>query len=192
MSALKLRARSAASVREKRPALTRECGMTFVEVLIVLILLSIIALVSLSYASSWIRREKVRSSAYVIQTHLQMARVEAMSRNRDTRFTIDEDSGTIQVVDLVDPSDNSDDVVITTVELPSEIEFDRPDGGSSISLNNLSGNVYEATFRQDGVVTSGSGDVCIAKDEAYKRVSVYVAGGVHVRSWRDGQWVEGS
>jgi Tfp pilus assembly protein FimT len=166
--------------------------MTFFEVMIVMLLLAIISAIGVSFASSWVRRERMRSSAFVIQTHMQMARVESMSRNRNCRFTIDTSNNEVQVIDLMDPSDNTDDVVITTTLLPVEIEFDRPDAGSAITINNLSGSIYETTFQQDGVVSSGSGDVIIATDDAYKRVSVYVAGGVHMRSWRAGGWAEGS
>ena len=167
-------------------------GMTFFEVIVVMAVLAIISAIGVSFASSWVRRERMRSAAFVIQTHMQMARVEAMSRNRDCRFTIDTSNNEVKVIDLMDPANNADDVEITTTLLPVEIDFDRPDTGSAITLNNLSGTVWETTFQQDGVVSSGSGDVFIATDEAYKRVSVYVAGGVHMRSWRAGGWAEGS
>ncbi len=170
----------------------RERGLTLLEVIAVMTIMGIIAAIGVTYASSWIRREQMRSSAYVIQTHMQMARVEAMSRNRDCRFVIDDSDGSIRVIDLNDPSDTTDDILIASAELPTAINFQRPDVGSPITLNNVSGTLWETTFRQDGVVSSGSGSVHIATDDLYRKVSVYVAGGVHLQTWDGSTWIEGA
>lgn len=169
-----------------------ETGLTILEVLAVMTIMGIIAAIGISYASNWIRREQMRSSAYVLQTHLQMARVEAMSRNRDCRFQIDTSDGSIQVLDLNDPSDTTDDILIARTELPVTVQFARPDVGAPVTLNNISGSLYETTFRQDGVVTSGNGSIHISSDDLYRKISVYVAGGVHLQTWDSSSWAEGA
>jgi len=180
-----------AASREERRRRTSELGVSLFEIMIVMVLLSILSAIGVSFATTYIRKERMRSAAYVVQTHMQMARIEALSRNRNCRFTIDDSDGTIEVLDLMDPADASDDVVISSTQLPTEIAFDRPDAGSPISLNNISGTIYETTFQQDGVVSSGDGDICMKIDEDYRRVSVYVAGGVHMSRWHLGVWAEG-
>ena len=167
-------------------------GVSLIETLALLMLTSIIVAMSINYSLGLLVRERLRSSAYSIYAQLKNARMEAMSRNRSCRFLIDTGSRTVQVVDLNDPGTSSDDEVFTTVTLPSAIAFVQPDGSPSVTLNPVSSGVYETVFSSTGVVTSGSGELVLNMQDQYRRVSVFVAGGLRISTWTGLGWEEGA
>ena len=179
---------------ERRPSrfLANERGASIVEIMIVVLLASFVVLITAQFTQKWIQRESMRSASFLLQTHMQLARTEAITRNRACRFQIDDTTREITVWDLNDPGINSDDILITEIDFPEGVDFALPVSGSAITLNNISGNLYEATFDSNGVVTSGSGYIAIAAGDAYRRVSIYVAGGVGMERWQASSWEMGS
>jgi len=169
-----------------------ERGFSLVELVIVMVLAGLLITAGVVFALPWIAREEIRSAAYALQTHLQLARVQAATRNRDCAFVLDAQAGLMQVVDLNDPSNNSDDTLITSARLPRTVAFADPTGGSPITLTLLSGSIYRATFAADGSVASGAGVVTLSGGDRYERLTLFGAGGVRTDTWDGTAWRAGS
>src|SRR5262249_6212851 len=106
----------------------REHGRTFVELLIVLGLIGIAMMVAIYFSFDWFGREDSRGAAYTIETFLNMARMEAISRNQVCRFVIDTSAKTLDVYDLVDPLSATDDIQLAHAELPAKVSVAAPSG----------------------------------------------------------------
>jgi prepilin-type N-terminal cleavage/methylation domain-containing protein len=168
-------------------------GMTFVELVVVLALAGMVILVAGRFALPWLGRETMRSAVYNVQTFLQLARVEAITRNRECRFEIDIATSVVRVYDRMDPADLADDVLLRSVQLDDAVDFSRPGGGAAVTLSQIGATTrYEAVFRQDGVVTAGIGDIVMVGGSRYERISVFGAGGTQVERWDNGAWHVGS
>ena len=81
--------------------MSNQRGMTLIEVLVVLVLSAVAILAISMYAIPWIARETVRSAVYDVQHYMQLAKIEAVSRNRDCRFTVDTANRTLAVFDTM-------------------------------------------------------------------------------------------
>ena len=172
--------------------MSKQRGFTLIELLVVLMLAGLLLLAVGSYALPWLRRESMRSAIYDVQTFLQLARVEAITRNRECRFEIDTATSVVRVYDRMDPADLTDDVLLRSAQLDDSVDFARPGGGAAVTLSALSASTFEAVFRQDGVVTVGIGDIVMLGGSRYERVSVFGAGGTQVERWDKGAWHVGS
>ncbi|MGH9868540.1 MAG: GspH/FimT family pseudopilin [Candidatus Polarisedimenticolia bacterium] len=169
-----------------------ERGSTIAESMVVLLLTGILLATTASYSVSWLGREDLRHAASEIRTQLQAARAHAISRNRATQFRLNTTTRQIQVYDLVDPSDLTDDILLATASLPKKVTFARPDSGSTVTLPVLSGTTYQATFESNGSVSSTPGLVCLSGGERFDRVTLFAAGGVKLEKWADSAWTIGS
>ena len=169
-----------------------ERGMSLAEVTIVMVLVAIITTAVATYSIPWLGREEMRGAVYTIQEYLQLARVQAVSRNRDCRFLIDSGSRRVSVVDLNDPSTGSDDISLYSATLSSRVTFVRPDTGSAVTLAAVSGSLYQATFASDGSVSAGAGLIAVQGGDGNYRINLYGAGGVRVERWNGSSWVAGS
>ncbi len=141
---------------------------------------------------AWIGREAARSAVYSIQTQLQLARMQAVSRNRVCQFTIDTATRQVQVVDLNDLSTSADDVVLSNVTVSARISFARPDGTTPVTLASVSGTRYQATFTQDGAVSQGAGVISVAGGDGFEQLTLYGAGGIRLERWNGSAWVNPS
>ena len=169
-----------------------ERGMSLAELTIVMVLVAIITTAVATYSIPWLGREEMRGAVYTIQEYLQLARVQAVSRNRDCRFLIDSGSRQVFVVDLNDPSTGSDDISLYSATLSSRVTFARPDTGSAVTLAAVSGSLYQATFASDGSVSAGAGLIAVQGGDGNYRINLYGAGGVRVERWTGSSWVAGS
>ncbi|MDX1389316.1 MAG: GspH/FimT family pseudopilin, partial [Acidobacteriota bacterium] len=161
-----------------------ERGLTMLELLVVLTLAGILLVTTLTFALSWISRESMRGAVYDVQTFLQLARAEAIGRNQDCRFVIDTAAGRLWVMDSMDTSTRTDDVVIEQRRLPSDVRIERPDVGSPVTFTQIgTTDSYEVVFDPDGIVESGAGEAVLFGGDRYGKISVYSAGGVHVERW---------
>lgn len=168
-------------------------GMTLIEVMLVVAVASLVLMTTAAYSVPWIAREKMRGAIYDVQLYMQLARVEAVSRNTDCRMVVDTAGGTLQVLDSVGTAGIYDDILLYTRSLPELVEFDRPDSGSAVTLSQIgSSDSYQAIFSSDGTVTSGIGVVVLQGAEQYGKVSVFGAGGTQVEKWTNGAWHVGS
>jgi len=170
-----------------------EKGMTLIETLLVVAVASLALMATAAYSVPWIAREKMRGAVYDVQLYMQLARVEAVSRNTDCRMVLDTSGGTIQVLDSNGTTTTVDDILLYSRSLPTSIAFARPGGGSAVTLSQIgSTDSYQAIFTSNGTVTSGIGEVVIHGAEQYGKVSVYGAGGTQVEKWTNGAWHVGS
>ncbi|MDX1388459.1 MAG: GspH/FimT family pseudopilin [Acidobacteriota bacterium] len=170
-----------------------ERGITMIELLVVVTLGLLIVTATAATALPWIARERMRSAIYDVQTFVQIARVEAVSRDQDCRFVIDTDARDLWVMDSVGTSTRTDDVVLHSRKLPDWIEIDRPDAGAAVTMQQIgTTDSYEVVFTSDGIASSGAGEVCLFGGERYGRLTVFGAGGVLVERWDGSSWNEGS
>jgi len=150
--------------------------------------LTLALLATASYSIPWIAREKARGGAYELQTYLQLARVEAVSRNRPCLFFLDPTARTFEVTDTQGTPFTTDDIVLHSSRLPSNVSLARPDGGSVVTLPIL-GSGYAALLTPDGMVSGSAGAVHLFGGDRHVRISLYLAGGVHVDRWDGSAWV---
>jgi hypothetical protein len=118
--------------------------------------------------------------------------MQAVSRGRSCRFLVDTASRKLQVIDLNDPANATDDITIASTTLPSRITFSHPTGAAAATLESHSGTWYRATFGADGSVAAGAGSVFIKGGDRFDRVTVYGAGGTRVERWSGAAWQVGS
>ena len=167
-------------------------GITLVELLVVIVLASVSLLAISMYAVPWIARETVRGAVYDVQHYMQLAKIEAVSRNRDCRFTVDTANGTLAVYDTVGTAGLGDDIELYTATLATAVSFARPDAGAAVTINQIGGgDVYQSVFNSDGIVTLGTGEVVLLAGSRYNRLQVFGAGGVQVSKWNGSAWKVG-
>ena len=169
-----------------------EAGMSLAEITVVMVLMSIVVVAAATYSVPWLGREDMRGAIYQAQEFMQLARAQAITRNRDCQFRIDTASRMVSVVDLNDPSTSADDITLNTATLSSRITFARPDSGSAVTLASVSGSLYQATFASNGSVASGAGLVSVQGGDGNYRINLFAAGGVRVERWDGSSWVAGS
>ena len=169
-----------------------ERGMSLAELTVVMVLVAVVTTAVATYSIPWLGREEMRGAVYTIQEYLQLARVQAVSRNRDCRFLIDSASRQVSVVDLNDPATSSDDILLYSATLSSRVTFARPDTGAAVTLASVSGNLSQATFASDGSVSAGAGLIAVQGGDGNYRINIYGAGGLRVERWNGSAWVAGS
>jgi Tfp pilus assembly protein FimT len=164
--------------------------MTLFELVLVVSVASVAVVATATYTLPWIARERSRSAVYDVQSYLQLARIEAVSRNRNCRFVVDTSTRIVQVFDGNGTSSTSDDTLLYESSLPSQVQFARPDSGSAVTLSQIgSTSQFETVFTSDGIVLQGTGEVAVFGGNEYNRVLVYGAGGVTVDRWSGSGWV---
>ncbi len=166
--------------------------MTLFELLMVLSIGALVLVAAITTTVAWIGREAARSAVYSIQTQMQLARMQAVSRNRVCRFTVDTATRRVQVIDLNDVSTSTDDVVLSDVTVSAKISFERPDGSTPVTLYSPGGTLYQATFTSDGAVSQGAGVVSVRGGERFEQLTLFGAGGVRLDRWNGSAWVIGS
>jgi Tfp pilus assembly protein FimT len=168
-----------------------ERGASLVETLVVLALAGVALAAGTNTSIDWMAREEMRSSVYSVQTYLQTARLQAVSRNRSCQFRVDASTRRIEVLDLNNPLSPTDDILLSQTTLSPKVSFARPDSGSPITLGLSSGTTYQATFTPDGIVTSGVGTIAILGGTRYDRIDLYAAGGTKIWRWDGASWAAG-
>lgn len=166
--------------------------MSLAEVTVVMVVAAIVVAAAATYSIPWLGREEMRGAIYEVQQLLQLARVQAITRNRACRFQVDTGSRTIAVYDLNEVADATDDLLLHRATLSSRVSFARPDTGSAVTLASLGGDLYGATFSSDGSVSAGAGLVALQGGDGSYRISLYGAGGVRVERWDGSAWAPGS
>jgi prepilin-type N-terminal cleavage/methylation domain-containing protein len=169
-----------------------ERGYTLAEILVALMIGGLLLAAGTTTTVAWIGREESRSAVYLLQTLVQSARMQAISRHRSCQIKLDTSTRLIQVIDLNDPSNATDDVTVTSVTLSPRLSFARPDGSTPVTLSLVSGTTYQTTFGSDGAVTQGSGVITVFGGDRYEQLTVYGAGGVRLDRWNGSAWQVGS
>lgn len=171
----------------------RQRGMTLIEMMIVVAFASLILVAVAAYTVPWLAREGMRSAVYDVQTFMQLARIEAVSRNHACRFVINTDNGRVRVFDTNGTNPTGDDVMLYERTLPSSVSFARPDAGAPVTLSQIgASDEYQTVFTSDGIVALGPGEVVLLGGQRYGRVSVFGAGGIQVERWNGSTWHVGS
>jgi Tfp pilus assembly protein FimT len=166
--------------------------MSLIELIVVVALASIAVAIAVAYSTPWIARESMRSAANDVQSFLQLAKIEAVSRNHDCRFVVDTASGALEVWDSMGTPDISDDVRLHTGALPTSVSIERPDTGSPVTLEQVGGSPsYQTMFASDGLVSAGVGGVFLHGGDGFGRVEVRAAGGVEIQHWNGTGWHAG-
>jgi prepilin-type N-terminal cleavage/methylation domain-containing protein len=166
----------------------RQAGFTMPEILAVLAVMALVGGIAITYVVPWLGREAGRGAVYQVQQAMQIARAQAIARNRDTRLVVDAATRQIAVIDLNDPSNLTDDLLVHNLTLPKNVRFWRPDTGSAVTLTFVSTNLYQATFTSDGSVT-GAGIVALTGGSGSYRITLYGAGGTAIERWAGSSWV---
>lgn len=168
-------------------------GFSLLELLFVILMLSVIMVLVAMFALPAVGREAARGAVHDVQTFMQLARIESITRNRECRFVIDSGSRALRVMDTMGTAgDLTDDVELRTMTLPSTVGFARPDSGSAITLESVSGNEYQTIFDSDGSVATGTGEVVIFGGGHHTKIEVFGAGGLEVLHWDAGGWRAGA
>ncbi len=162
-----------------------EKGMTLAELLVALALATAVLVVATTFSIPMLARETMRSSVYDVQMTMQVARVEAVTRNRNTRFDLNRAQRWVRVIDLETGEE------LHRRQLPSAVSFARPDAGQAVTLPPAGPVMHQVTFFADGTVNNG-GDVCLHGGNDYRKLSLYGAGGVQIERWTGSKWVSGS
>ncbi len=168
-----------------------ERGVTLVEMVVVLGVALGLAAVTVAYSMPWMVKESVRSAVFDVNGIMQLARVEAVSRNQPTRFVIDTAAAEAQVWDSRGTTSTSDDLLLHRRRLPTHVIFARPDVGSAVTLDVIAAARYQAVFTPDGMLSSGGGDIYLHGGEAFGKVTVYAAGGIEIFHWKGTEWASG-
>ena len=107
----------------RRPS--RAGGFTIIELLVTVTVLGIVLMIGLPNLSAWLQNTQIRNSAEAMVSGLQLARVEALRRNRQVHFYIVDSleascsvatTGGNWVVSMVDPSGKCHEAPSDTVE----------------------------------------------------------------------------
>ncbi len=169
----------------------RDAGLTLPELLMVLALGALVLAATAAYSVPWLARESMRSAIYDVQTSLQTARIQAVSRNHDCAFAINTGTRLVRVVDTMGTASTADDQILDETELPDSIAFARPDAGLPVTMTNLGGGWFGARFTSEGTVAAGWGEIVLFGGNAFGRLSLFAAGGVQVDRWNGSSWQTG-
>jgi type IV fimbrial biogenesis protein FimT len=70
-------------------------GVTIIEMMIVIVIISIVLALGLPSLSEWIQNAQIRTAAESVQSGLQLARNEAVRRNANVRFSLTASDGSV-------------------------------------------------------------------------------------------------
>jgi type II secretory pathway pseudopilin PulG len=169
--------------------------MTLVELVVVTSAAALMMVATAAYSLPYMQKQTMRSATYTVQHNLQLARIEAIARNHEVRFVIDNTTNEVTILDSMGtPGDTTDDEVLYQDELSNAVIFARPDGGDAVTLDPLgSGTEFQAVFEADGSVPADSiGEIYLHGGDDFGMIAVYGAGGVEVEMWGGSTWTGGS
>jgi Tfp pilus assembly protein FimT len=169
-----------------------ERGVSLPEILATIAVAALVVGTAAAMSVHWLGREDNRSAVYTLRTQMQIARVQAVSRNRACRLLLDTSSRRVRILDLNDPANSTDDLLLAETTLSTKIQFASPTGGPPVTLAAVSGTVYQATFAPDGSVPAGAGAICLLGGDRYNRITLLGAGGTKFERWDGNAWVQGS
>lgn len=172
--------------------MNKQRGITLTELLIVVSVVSLSMLAVGTYTVPWVAREGLRSAVYDVQTYMQLARIEAISRNRECRFVVDTTGNRVAVLDTAGTAAVGDDILLYSADLPETVSFARPDFGAAVTINHVAGSIYQVRFGSDGIVSVGTGEIVMLGGSKYEKVQIFGAGGIQIQRWNGTGWAIGS
>ena len=167
-----------------------ERGYTLLEVMFVVALAAALVAVAILVSMPLIGKESGRSAVYEIQTMAQLARMEAVARNRECRLLLSPALRQLLVTDTLGTTATTDDQVLHSTTLPESVAFERPDAGAAVTWESLGGSPawFGVRFASDGTIEAGEGDVVVHGGDRYGRISLFTAGSAQVTTWSNGAW----
>jgi Tfp pilus assembly protein FimT len=168
-----------------------QSGISMVEVVVVLALSALALGSATAISGAWSSRERAGDVAYELQSSIQLARTEAVLRNRDCRVTIDTMTHQVAVWDGMGTLDLTDDTLLQALDLPASVSFERPDGVSPVTLDEPTPDVFQARLGSAGTVVLGAGEVGLHSGDRFLRLTLAGAGGLRVQNWNGAAWVSG-
>jgi len=172
-----------------------EAGMTLIELVIVVAVAAMMLVIVAAISIPWLQREAMRSAVYDVQTYVQLAKIESVSRNRECRFVVNTSTGDLRVFDGAGTdaaTDTTDDILLYETTLPDNVTFTNPGVGAAVTLQDLGSGSYQLEFTSDGIVNAGAGEVMLQGGASFGRISVFAAGGVEVERWNGSAWNAGA
>lgn len=164
-------------------------GFSLVELIVATAIISLVVSMTIVFAGPWIAREAMRSAISEVAAYAQLAKIEAVSRNRECRFVVDPSAGELLVLDSMGTTSTDDDAPLHSRRLASTVTFERPDTGDSITLEPVDGEAtYQTVFGSDGAVASGTGELFLHGGDDYRGVAIFAAGGIQIRRWTGTAW----
>ncbi len=167
-----------------------EGGFTLVELVSILAIAAVLIALTMLIAGPMIGNESGRGAVYELQSLAQLARMEAVARNRECRLLLCPTSREVLVTDTRATVDPTDDEVLHGTVLPESVTFERPDAGSAVTWASIGGTPewFQVRFASDGIVEAGEGDVVVHGGDRYGKVAVFVSGGTQVTTWSASEW----
>ena len=128
----------------------RARGFTLVELLVVVAVIGLVMLLALPNVSTWLQNTQIRNAAEATVSGLQIARTDALRRNRQVRFsfvdTLDAGcslsaAGSSWVVSLADPTGKCDVDASDTVDPFTVQKHSGQDGSPNATINSSADTV---------------------------------------------------
>jgi type IV fimbrial biogenesis protein FimT len=97
-------------------------GVSLIEIAVVLTVLAILVSQAVPSFAAWIRNTQIRSATESLQNGLQLARAEAIRRNRSVQFTLDNVPASSWTIGCATPIDNGTANVEDAGDCPAVIQ----------------------------------------------------------------------
>jgi len=169
--------------------MNRQAGMTLGEVMIVTAVATLVMASAVTATVPLFAREKLRSATYELYSTLQISRVEAVARNRPTRFVLDRDARTLETWDTKGTTTTTDDELIRRATLPDSVSLASPDNEDAVTIPGADSNKYEAIFAANGSAAGSTGSITLHGGGKFTKLNLQAAGGADVEVWDKDEWV---
>jgi type IV fimbrial biogenesis protein FimT len=170
-------------------------GFTIIEVLVTLTVLSLVLMLGLPNISAWLQNTQIRNSAEAMVSGLQLARAEALRRNRQVRFNIVDTldascnliaSGGSWVVSMSDPTAKCSVDPSETVDPFILQKRSSQEGAQNVAIGASASSVFfnglgSASGSLQVSVTNPSGGACQAAAGPMRCLQVNVSSSGSVR-----------
>ncbi|MCP3979612.1 MAG: hypothetical protein GY716_09820 [bacterium] len=167
--------------------------MTLVELAVVAVVASLVVMAAATYAFPRLATEGAKGAVYDLQSHVQLARLEAVNRGHACRFVIKTVTSEFEVHDTMGTGSLLDDDLLYSTALPSAVTIDSPDDTEAVTLPSVGPMFHKkfgASFDSDGTVEGDAGgQIVLAGGGDHYRLSVYAAGATQVEYWDGVGWI---
>lgn len=132
--------------------------------------------------------ETVRGATQSLYTYVQLARVEAVARDRPCRLVVDPRDARVRVLDSLGTADEADDLLLHETVLAASIAEPGTDPASVRGQARMAGSAVRVDFRPDGNVAPSA--ITLFDGARFGRVSIDESAALHVESWDGSGWTD--